>query len=317
MNQLRSRASLLQCGYIPSINRRCLSSAPTKNSAANKPNRKRSLDSIKKPVTLKDKLRARTTKPQKLIADEELIAERVSTRLEWARKSLTAFWRDSSPVTINEKRPPRYELKMDANWWFWNLLLAASPSIAIIAYCEFVAKPQMEKQAQEEGRFTPPPSTSLLDSLYLIVDWWTGRSVSQESSTTIPAKQEVPESPQIQKLQELKRRLEALESEIVAQQLSMDPVLSKEKVSPMKQRFMDRQGLKETEGQEEVNKLTTTQSPLEESGPRRVDQFWGAIVQVAKSTYEKSMEIFVKKEELDKDSSEKTEQATKYPPSDS
>ena len=101
--------------------------------------------------------------------DEQLLAERLGTRLEWARQTLVAGseWlrqltpmNDGTTTTIQGQSPPlrpspknirlQYETPMDANWWFWNLILAASPSLILAGYCEWVIQPKMKQRQQQE-----------------------------------------------------------------------------------------------------------------------------------------------------------------------
>jgi hypothetical protein len=93
-----------------------------------------------------------------------LLSERFETRLTFARDGLAKLWRTAttgSPElsSTGSSRPSRIELQMDANWWFWNLLLAASPAVLLAVYCEFRGKPQMhayntaleeQQQAQQQ-----------------------------------------------------------------------------------------------------------------------------------------------------------------------
>lgn len=76
-----------------------------------------------------------------------------------------------TPGSSKGSRPaPPEGLVMDANWWFWNLLFAASPAILIAVYCEFIIKPEMkvrhdeksleEKEKNEPSQGNEPGSTS-------------------------------------------------------------------------------------------------------------------------------------------------------------
>jgi len=46
----------------------------------------------------------------------------------------------------------RKGLVMDENWWFWNVLFAASPSVVIALYCEFIVKPEMIFRSEEREK---------------------------------------------------------------------------------------------------------------------------------------------------------------------
>lgn len=56
----------------------------------------------------------------------------------------------SSGTNQVTKRLHEKGLVMDDNWWFWNILLAASPSAVIALYCEFIVKPEMEIRNEEK-----------------------------------------------------------------------------------------------------------------------------------------------------------------------
>eukprot|EP00934_Nitzschia_sp_Nitz4_P001845 Nitzschia sp. Nitz4//scaffold346_size17405//5577//7049//NITZ4_008829-RA/size17405-processed-gene-0.0-mRNA-1//1//CDS//3329548647//1845//frame0 len=163
-------------------------------------------------------------KQGKLI-DEELVAERMTDRLSWARGRLYSFWTEvagsqSSEGAAVAGRPRRYELVMDANWWFWNILMAMTPAVLLAAYCEFVVHPRMaqekaEQEAQEaaggghnqnmkpslasattasgngsdgasisaEG-FIPPSGPTMQESLSHLLRWMQGLPPSEENEST-------------------------------------------------------------------------------------------------------------------------------------
>lgn len=54
------------------------------------------------------------------------------------------------------------EVTMDANWWFWNLLLAASPAIFIAVYCQFIVIPQMIQERKQQLLHQNNPDALLL-----------------------------------------------------------------------------------------------------------------------------------------------------------
>ena len=43
-------------------------------------------------------------------------------------------------------------LVMDANWWFWNLLFAASPAAGIALYCKLIVEPEMKIRNEERAK---------------------------------------------------------------------------------------------------------------------------------------------------------------------
>jgi hypothetical protein len=85
------------------------------------------------------------------VVHTDLLTERMTTRMEWARETLGKVW-TTDPNSSSAARPLRMQVVMDSNWWMWNLLLAASPAVIIALYCEFVAKPQMIEQLQQQAQ---------------------------------------------------------------------------------------------------------------------------------------------------------------------
>ena len=116
--------------------------------------RRKKLSSTTKMTTKKDRLRLsfRPYAPDSftnrkeihdinrmMIKSPEELVERFNTGLEIARIAVQDTLRNSNPVAINGAREnitgaTRVGIDMDTNWWFWNLLFAASPSIAIYFY---------------------------------------------------------------------------------------------------------------------------------------------------------------------------------------
>lgn len=122
-----------------------------------------------------------------------------------------------------------------------------------MGYSELVVKPEMEQQQAQDDGFVPPPSTSFMESLWLLVDWLQGRSLQvqrrEDSKTTtntmIQNESHAPHSnPHLQQIQELKQQLLALELELQGHGApSNNPIAMEQhrkKVSPMNQRFQDR-----------------------------------------------------------------------------
>jgi len=95
---------------------------------------------------------------------EELI-ERFNTGLNYARiavretyaalRNPTSTTNDNSNSHLLSAREAgeisatQKGLVMDENWWFWNLMFAASPSFLIFLYCELIVKPEMKKRNEE------------------------------------------------------------------------------------------------------------------------------------------------------------------------
>jgi hypothetical protein len=97
--------------------------------------------------------------------DFSSLAERMVDRLDAARAALRGMLNSnggglggppsagtSSAATAAAGKvhpvPPGPGLVMDANWWFWNLLLAVSPAILIGVYCQFVVIPTLMDRNQ-------------------------------------------------------------------------------------------------------------------------------------------------------------------------
>jgi hypothetical protein len=65
----------------------------------------------------------------------------------------------SSGISKGTKPIDQKGIVMDTNWWFWNLLFAASPAVGIALYCKFIVEPEMKirneqrvKDAASEGK---------------------------------------------------------------------------------------------------------------------------------------------------------------------
>lgn len=187
------------------------------------------------PATTKDRIRLRSPSPSSQNPiNADLVAERVTTRLEWLRSSVEVLWKDSSVTS----RPDRYELVMDGNWWRWNLLLAISPGLLIVFYCEIVAKDQMmEAKAKGEvgGDFIGLDSsstTTFWEDLSLGLQYYlfgnsnddentTEKNRSGSSSTllntsTSPNKRALEKQGQLQDIRELKEKIQVLEEQVLS-----------------------------------------------------------------------------------------------------
>ena len=216
--------------------------------------RRRSQSSLPpKSKTLKDRLKSRTPRLpliHKWKMDEQLLAERMETRLEWARQTLweNTEWlmnrmgssNTATTTTIHNQVPNlrrrlrlRYETPMDANWWFWNLLLAATPSLIIAGYCEGVVKPKMKKQQQQQQDGTmiasplsstpPTPTLTWSETWDMLLLWVQGHEPATtsppgdtptKSSSTTPTS--VPTSPQqlTERFHELQQQMLLLEQQL-------------------------------------------------------------------------------------------------------
>jgi hypothetical protein len=280
-----------------------------------------------KPKTVRDRLKSRTLPPrQTRNMDEQLLAERLGTRLEWARQTLVAGseWlrqltpmNDGTTTTIQGQSPPlrpspknirlQYETPMDANWWFWNLLLAASPSLILAGYCEWVIQPKMKRLQQQQEKeesstqnqggtitasplsSTPPPLTwsETWDMLLLWVQGHkptttppTGDAPTRVSSatptTTIPtSSQQLTE-----RFHELQQQMLLLEQQLKNQQQQHDVQQSPSPASsattraqvqsPLQQRRQERQ-IRQTKGTTDI-KVTDDAGIVSQHNPQQQQQ---------------------------------------------
>eukprot|EP00980_Cylindrotheca_fusiformis_P002425 scaffold576_cov106-Cylindrotheca_fusiformis.AAC.2 len=172
------------------------------------------------PVTTRDRLRGLpASRPRKKEIDADLVAERVTTRLEWMRSNIEGLWKDPNTDT----RPDRYELVMDGNWWRWNVLLAVSPALVIALYCELVAIPEMRKEQGKDGFVPPmPPSNSFMDNLYEGFQHYIfgvdPKGIADGAQKDLSSPQQTKEQRELQQIQELKIRIQEIETRILSGQ---------------------------------------------------------------------------------------------------
>ncbi len=115
-----------------------------------------------------------------MIQSPEELMERLNTGLDMARKAAKEGYatlrnpkagdkqgnhllpaRPTPSGSSGGSRPaPPEGLVMDANWWFWNLLFAASPAILIAVYCEFIVKPEMKARSDKLEKEEQAKSTA-------------------------------------------------------------------------------------------------------------------------------------------------------------
>jgi hypothetical protein len=110
-----------------------------------------------------------TTTDGSLIGSPQELADRAIQRLQLARTAVHHIWteawttrgsnnnnviestqRSSSSSSSSPQERHTQGVIMDANWWFWNLLLAASPAIIIAVYCQCFVIPRMVREKQEQ-----------------------------------------------------------------------------------------------------------------------------------------------------------------------
>eukprot|EP00536_Pseudo-nitzschia_multiseries_P005233 jgi/Psemu1/285638/fgenesh1_pg.95_\ len=98
-----------------------------------------------------------------VVKSPEEVVERLNSGLDMARAAVRETYaslrNNNNPEAVAVavaatagKNTKRNEIVMDTNWWFWNLLFAASPAILIGLYCEFIVKPEMKERYEERER---------------------------------------------------------------------------------------------------------------------------------------------------------------------
>jgi hypothetical protein len=116
---------------------------------------------------------AKPTMDESLISTPQELADRAIQRLQLARSTLqhiwTAAWTGNTNTNTNTNTNKNGQTTtttttttviMDANWWFWNLLLAASPAIFIAIYCQFIVIPQMIQERKRQLQLQKEESSS-------------------------------------------------------------------------------------------------------------------------------------------------------------
>ena len=58
----------------------------------------------------------------------------------------------SSGISKGTKPIDQKGLVMDTNWWFWNLLFAASPAVGIALYCKLIVEPEMKIRNEQRAK---------------------------------------------------------------------------------------------------------------------------------------------------------------------
>ena len=162
----------------------------TNNNAKQKPPRRKRKISLR--PTTKDRIRRRQQRPSSGPLQADLLAERMSKRLEWFRSQIVP--EESTSV----RRPKRYEVVMDLNWWFWNILFALSPAALVVLYCEFVVKPKMKREY--EG--------------FLVQEQKDGTMIKKTAITEKNGTSTSTSDQQWQQIQDLKVKLLALEDQM-------------------------------------------------------------------------------------------------------
>lgn len=181
--QRSKRLSHVVSSYRTRANSRTLTTSTKENNKIAKQRRKmKSLkSSSNQKVTTKDRLRlsarpsaTQRTKNQEgldsmmdnmginrmIIKSPEELVDKLSVGLDIARSAAqqtVASLRNGGTTTPSSSLPrpasgrtlKHTGIVMDANWWFWNILFAASPAAIIAFYCEFIVKPEMKLRNQE------------------------------------------------------------------------------------------------------------------------------------------------------------------------
>jgi hypothetical protein len=171
----------------------------------------------KLPATTKDRLRL-VPIGNKTEVNADLVAERVTTRLEWMRSSIETLWKDPNTTS----RPDRYELAMDGNWWRWNVLFALSPGLLIALYCELITKPEMLEERERNGDILPVSSSNsiledLSDGLQHYI-FGIDPSEKQDGAVKHSSHPQSLQQQELQQIQELKYQIQELEERVLSQQ---------------------------------------------------------------------------------------------------
>ncbi|KAL3906593.1 MAG: hypothetical protein SGARI_003936 [Bacillariaceae sp.] len=154
---------------------------------------------------------------------------------------------------------------MDANWWFWNLLLAVSPALLIGVYCQLVVIPKMLEQnanemQQEAANMTWAESLQQLmqylkgEEMQILKEEETAAAEPNAKLDKVPSTDNRENAVQLQ-LQELRRQLDQLEEEM--QQNSMDTQRDANVNSNIRHRYVEQQR-KQRRTQQESGKDATT-----------------------------------------------------------
>ena len=144
--------------------------------------KKKSLSPSSKKLTTKDRLRlsSRPSSSEKnsrqdeslMIKSPEELMERLNSGLDMARTAaregyaalrnptnpgnkhdnhLLSARTESSGIREGATIEPK-GLIMDVNWWFWNILFAASPAVLVALYCQFIVIPEMKLRNEEREK---------------------------------------------------------------------------------------------------------------------------------------------------------------------
>jgi hypothetical protein len=262
---IASLASKSRCGGIKVTIVARVASRPVENAprfltskATGKSPRGRSRHKQPPGITTKDRLRSArpsslsaVKQPERIASPQEL-AERAVHRLQVARSTLQEAWNNSGNATATAaaatKPPSNKGLVMDANWWFWNVLLAVSPALLIGVYCQFVVIPQMIKQNQTHSIQQEAAKLTWAESVHQLILYLQGEEIQAVKEKTVTeTKGKSMQSPNDngkndavqQQLHDLRQQLEQLEAEI--QQNSMEEGSSDNASSNIRHRYVEEQ----------------------------------------------------------------------------
>lgn len=151
--------------------------------SARRMRKKKSLSPSSMKLTTKDRLRlsSRPSSSEKnsgqneslLIKSPEELMERLNSGLDMARtaarEGYAALRNPANPGNKHDNhllsaRPESSGIRegsttiepkglvMDINWWFWNILFAASPAVLVALYCQFIVIPEMKLRNDEREK---------------------------------------------------------------------------------------------------------------------------------------------------------------------
>ncbi|KAG7353362.1 hypothetical protein IV203_034631 [Nitzschia inconspicua] len=185
--------------------RMVMESSQTKSSKRRRSHRKK-----KNPViTTKDRLRSARPSQKRpretvdtLISNPKELADRAISRLQVAQSFFQNVWKSARTFGGRTGEEPARQqasssaqehgggLVMDANWWFWNLLLAASPAIVIAVYCQFVVIPQMKRenevlQQKESVMMEQASNLSWMESFQSLLEYFQLKERQEQESSEV------------------------------------------------------------------------------------------------------------------------------------
>lgn len=171
----------------------------------------------------KDRIRSLEAKPERQLRmpsiDLNQVGETVGSRLTQAQQFVFDIWRGEK---AGPPRPERTGPVMDRRWWFWNILLMSVPGTLLGLYCEFIAKPEMHEFL---GKLNEEESKRIMGAGFEFEGETATISIQEMSNENVMKAQAIVEEPENEEnlsLMALKRRLDALESQLKEKDRQLD-----------------------------------------------------------------------------------------------